>query len=89
MSRAGQLGQLSTGVNDTLAGQHVSEADAFDFESRRGERDVRRPSSGLGVRVRSLSPMTTALSLAETRRLSVLLERMLALHPGPFHPVAA
>ena len=38
---------------------------------------------------RSLSPMTTALSPAETRRLSVLLERMLAHHPGPFHPVSA
>ena len=44
--RAGQLGQLSTGVNDTLAGQHVSEADTFDFESRRGERDVRARRRG-------------------------------------------
>jgi DNA-binding MarR family transcriptional regulator len=36
----------------------------------------------------SLSPMTTELSAVETRRLTALLERMLALHPGPFHPVS-
>ena len=35
----------------------------------------------------SLSPMTASLSPAETRRLTALLERMLALHRGPFHPV--
>jgi DNA-binding MarR family transcriptional regulator len=33
----------------------------------------------------SLSPMTASLSPAETRRLTALLERMLALHLGPFH----
>jgi len=36
----------------------------------------------------SLSPMTASLSPAETRRLTALLERMLAFHPGPFHPVS-
>jgi DNA-binding MarR family transcriptional regulator len=34
----------------------------------------------------SLSPMTTTLTPAETRRLTALLERMLDSHPGPVHP---
>ena len=62
VDRTGQLVQLSTDVNDTLAGQSVRETDTFDFSSYGAPVSVTAPPAGEVVPFESFLNAARALS---------------------------